>query len=152
MAFGMARKRSNAKPRRRSRKQAFNISNAAQTFIVANGVSMAMFKTDVLTFLGLAENFQGGFNAGNNSDELTAMEIFDRLFKGGSGGMSSNWQADGGLPAVVKSNLKGQMPLLITATVGVPLAFKFGKQILAKPLLNPINRTLRLAGIKGVKV
>jgi hypothetical protein len=32
------------------------------------------------------------------------------------------------------------------------LAFKFGKAILAKPLLNPINKTLKIAGIKGVRV
>jgi hypothetical protein len=152
MAFGMARKRSKAKPRSRSRKPAFSISNAAQTFIVANGVSLAMFKVDALTFLGLAKNFGRDGQVGNNSNELTAMEIFNRVFQNGSGGMSSTWQAAGGLPNVIKSNLKGQMPLLITATVGVPLAFKFGKQILAKPLLNPLNRTLKIAGIKGVKV
>jgi len=153
MAYGMARKRSKAKSPRRRSKPAFSISKAAQTFIVANGVSMAMFRVDALTFLGLTENFGSNMGAGNNSNELTASEIFARVFtKGSTGGMGAGWIEKGGIPYVLKRNLKEQVPLLLTATIGVPLAFKFGKQILAKPLINPLNRTLKMAGIKGVKV
>ena len=153
MPYGMARKRSKGKSPRRRSKPAFNLTNAAQTFVVANGVSMALFRTDALTFLGLTKNFGSNMGAGNNSNELTAQEIIARLFKSGSsGGMGQAWIDKGGLPYVVKRNISEQMPLLITATVGVPLAFKFGKQILAKPLLNPLNRTLKMAGIKGVRI
>jgi len=153
MAFGMARKRAKAKSPRRRSKPAFNLSNAAQTAIVANGLSLALFRVPALTFLGLTENFGSNMGEGNNSNELTASEIYARIFtKGSTGGMGAGWIAGGGIPYVLKRNLKEQMPLLLSATIGVPLAFKFGKQILAKPLINPINRSLKMAGIKGVKV
>ncbi len=151
----MARRKSKAKARSRSRKSAFNLTNAAQTLIVANGVSMAMFRTDLPTFLGLAQNFQGGYNAGNNSNELTAKELFSGLTGMGSDGINhgkDGKQWAGGIPQVLKSNLKAQIPLLLTVTVGVPIAFKFGKKLLAKPIINPLNRTLKMAGVKGVKV
>ena len=151
----MARRKSKAKARSRSRKPAFNLTNAAQTLIVANGVSMAMFRTDLPTFLGLAQNFQGGYNASNNSNELTAKELFSGLTGMGSDGISHGADGKawaGGIPSVLKSNLKEQIPLLLTVTVGVPIAFKLGKQLLAKPIINPLNRTLKMAGLKGVKV
>jgi len=99
----------------------------------------------------LAQNFQGGYNAGDNSNELTLKEIWSRM-RGGTGGMSQTWRDAGGIPAVLQYNIKTQLPMILGVTIGVPIAFKFGKQLLSKPIINPINRTLKLAGIKGVKV
>ena len=150
----MAKRRGKAKARRRTNKS-FNLTNAAQTLIIANGVSMGMFRVDLPTFLGLAKNFQGGYNEHNNSNELTAKELFagitgigsDGIFHGSDG---KSWA--GGVPQVLRSNLMSQLPLIVGVTVGVPIAFKLGKKLLAKPIINPINRTLKLVGIKGVKV
>jgi len=151
IGYAMARRKNSRKRTTRRKKPVFNLTNAAQTLIIANGVSMGVFRVDLPTFFGFAQNFQGGYNAGNNSNELTLKEIWARM-RGGDGGMSKTWRDAGGIPAVLQSNIKNQLPMILGVTIGVPIAFKFGKQLLSKPIINPINRTLKLAGIKGVKV
>ena len=36
--------------------------------------------------------------------------------------------------------------------IAIPVAFKVGRQVLAKPLINPVNRQIRALGVKGMKV
>jgi hypothetical protein len=47
----MARRKSKAKARSRSRKPAFNITNAAQSFIIANAVTKGVAGTNLIPFL-----------------------------------------------------------------------------------------------------
>ena len=52
----------------------------------------------------------------------------------------------------VKANLKENAFSMALQVIAIPLAFKFGKKMLAKPVLNPTNKLLRSVGIKEVKV
>jgi len=106
---------------------------------------------DLPTFVGLRQNFSGGWTAGNNSNEITAKEILDAAM-GGSGGASQGWQAKGGLPALMKYNLKKNAGMIAAAVIVTPIMFKVGSKLLRKPILTPANRLLKSAGITGVKV
>lgn len=122
----------------------------AQQYLIADAVSRGLFNTNLLTFVGLRQDFGHGFTVGNNSNELTASEIFDRLM-GGRGGMGGAWN-EGGLPMVLKSNFKANGGMMLASMVGIPIAFKVGTKLLRKPILTPANRMLKAAGMTGVKV
>jgi hypothetical protein len=109
-----------------------------------------MFNTNLLTFVGLRNDFGGGYSAHNNSNELTAREILDVLM-GGSGGIYAKSFPEG-LPQVLKSNLRANAPMMLASVVGIPIAFKVGTKLLRKPILTPANRMLKAAGMTGVKV
>jgi hypothetical protein len=149
-----------AKPKR-SKKSAFNLTNAAQTLIIANGVSQGLFNTNLATFTGLSSDFSGGGNmdGSNNSDELTAKEIISGITGWTIGGRgtgiytagTSSWS--GSIGQVVAANAKNNMFGLIGTVVFVPIAFKLGKKVLGKPIINPLNRALKAVGVaKDVKV
>ena len=122
----------------------------AQQYIIADAISRGMFNTNLLTFVGLRQDFGGGYSAGNNSNELTAREILDVLM-GGSGGIYEKSFPEG-LPQVLKSNLKRNAPMMLASVIGVPIAFNIGKKLLRKPIITPANRMLKAAGLTGVKV
>ena len=65
--------------------------------------------------------------------------------------MSTQWQGYG-LQKAVETNLKNNGAMMLATVVGVPIAFRFGKKLLNKPLILPANRMLKAAGIKEVKV
>ena len=91
-----------------------------------------------------------GPNGSNNSWELTGPELIDMLM-GGSGGMSKEWQKLG-LMQAVKTNFKEYGGNAIATAIITPMAFRLGRKILAKPIINPMNRVLRTAGVKEVKL
>ena len=126
-------------------------TQVAQQYLIADAISRGMFGVNLLTFTGLRQDFGGSYTAGNNSNELTAAELLNRAM-GGSGGMSASWQAAGGVPHVIKSNMKKNAIPMLTAVVGIPIAFNIGKKLLRKPIITPANRMLKAAGLTGVKV
>lgn len=136
--------------RRSSRKKTTNLSTIAQQLIIANMLSEGVMGVDIATFAGLRQDFVGGYSAGNNSNELTAKEIIDRLM-GGSGGMTKTWSDAGGVPNIMMTNARRNIGTLLFATVAVPILFKTGSKLLAKPIRNPINKLLRQSSL-GVKV
>jgi len=145
------------KAKSRSRKKtAFNLTNAAMSLIVANGVSQGMFNVGLPTFLGLSSNFDTTGSSSNNSNEITAKEIINGVTGMGDGygiytAGESVWT--GQIGQVLVSNLKRNVVPLMVTVVGVPIAFKLGKKVLGKPIINPTNRLLKAVGIgKDVKL
>jgi len=122
----------------------------AQQYLIADAISRGMFGVNLPTFVGLRNDFGGGYNASNNSNEVTFKELLDRAM-GGSGGITGTYWS-GGLPQVLKSNLRANAPMMLASVVGIPLAFKVGTKLLRKPILTPANRLLKGAGLTGVKV
>ena len=122
----------------------------AQQYLIADAISRGMFNTNLLTFVGLRNDFGGGYSAGNNSNEVTARELLDALM-GGSGGIYAKSFPEG-MPQVLKSNFKRNAPMMLASVVGVPIAFNIGKKLLRKPILTPANRMLKAAGLGSVKV
>ena len=137
------------KTRRRSPRKT-NLVKIGEQYLIADAISRGMFNTNLLTFLGIRNDFQGQYNSGNNSNEITARELID-LAMGGSGGITGTYWA-GGLPQVLKSNLRANAPMMVASVVAIPLAFKVGSKLLRKPILTPANRMLKAAGLTGVKV
>ena len=140
--------------RRTRRKPVTNLTNLAISGLVMNSVSQGMFGVNLPTFLGLSQNFSGGYSAGNNSNELTARELFNGLTGMGSDGIyhgsdGKSWQ--GGIGQVLASNARKNIGTILFATVAVPILFRTGSKLLAKPIRNPINKLLRQSSL-GVKV
>ena len=155
----MARSRKSGKyqrktMKRRSRKKTTNLSTIAQQLLIANMLSEGVMGVDLMTFAGLRQDFAGGYSAGNNSNELTAREIFNGLTGMGSDGIfhgsdGKSWQ--GGIGQVLASNARKNIGTILFATVAVPILFRTGSKLLAKPIRNPINKLLRHSSL-GVKV
>lgn len=149
----MARRKAKARTRRRTPK--LNLTNTAQTLLVANALTQGAFKVDLPTFVGLGSNFSGSYTKGNNSDEITAREILDFVL-GGTGGIGSNYAAGrtrvGAMTGAITSNIRQNAVPMVASVITIPLAFKVGKQLLAKPVINPLNRGLKMIGLTGVKV
>ena len=71
---------------------------------------------------------------------------------GGSGGIHSGSFPDG-IVGVMRHNLKENWATMVMATVGVPIAFKVGTKLLRKPIIQPMNKMIKMAGFSSeVKV
>lgn len=118
---------------------------------MANAAITALTGTNLPTFL-TGKRIAGGFGpeGNNNSWELTLPELFN-MAMGGSGGMSEDWQKRGIVQAVRK-NLNANGLMAAGQLIAIPIAFKVGRKVLAKPLINPTNRMLKSVGIKEVKL
>ena len=128
--------------RRTRRKPKLSITNTAQSVLIADAVSRGMFSVPLMTFLGLSQNFPGGTN---NSWELTASEIINAL-SGGSGNISATG-FPGGVPEVLRRNLKENGLKMAASAVLIPIGFKVGTKLLRKPIIQPMNKLLKMAGV-----
>jgi len=72
------------------------------------------------------------------------------MLMGGKGGIGKTF--DGGVGTAIRKNLRENWMSTVGQIVVIPLAFRFGRKILAKPLINPTNRMLKSAGLGEVKL
>ena len=144
---GRFKKRSST---RRRRKPKTNVTNIAVSYLVANAVSNGMFGVGLPTFLGFAENFAGGYNEKNHSNEVTLKELFD-VGQGGTGGIFAK-SFPGGMPQVLMSNFKNNWLMMGAQVIGIPIAARVITKAIRKPILTPANRMLKQVGITDVKV
>lgn len=162
----MAARRTRRKtPRRRTTKPMINVLNTAQTLVVANAATTAFFGTNLSNFLldGWARpaTVGGGRDVGyaggtDNSWELSAAELIKGIIPNGEGfGMSDTFVANAqkagmsGIGAAITRNLRAN-PQAIMTMVLAPVAFKVGKKVLAKPLINPLNRGIKMLGAQTI--
>ena len=142
----MARRRKNGRftksTRRTRRKPKLSLTNTAQSVLIADAVSRGMFSVPLMTFLGLSQNFPGGTN---NSWELTLPELTNALM-GGSGNISATG-FPGGVPDVLKRNLKENGFKMMASAVLIPVAFRVGTKLLRKPIITPMNKMIKMAGL-----
>ena len=101
-----------------------------------------MFSVPLMTFLGLSQNFPGGQN---NSWELTLPELVNAAM-GGSGNISATG-FPGGVPEVLKRNLKENGLKMLGASIFIPIGFKLGTKLLRKPVITPMNKLLKMSGL-----
>ena len=101
-----------------------------------------MFSVPLMTFLGLSQNFPGGQN---NSWELTLRELVD-VGLGGSGNISSTG-FPGGVTEVLKRNFKENATKMIASAVLIPVGFKIGTKLLRKPVIQPMNKLIKMTGL-----
>ena len=96
-----------------------------------------MFDTNIKTFAGF-----GSKGEWDSSWELTATELMGLVF-GGSGGMYSQYS----LSKAVKRNLKVNGGMMLAQIIGIPIAFKYGRKLMRKPI-TAANRLLKPAGVR----
>ena len=101
-----------------------------------------MFSVPLMTFLGLSQNFPGG---SNNSWELTLPEIVN-VAMGGSGNISATGFPNG-IPDVLKRNLKANGLKMAASAVLIPVGFKLATKLLRKPVITPMNKLIKMAGL-----
>ena len=95
----------------------------------------------------LTEKSSGAVYGSGNSWSLNMVELIQSL-AGDNSHMASNWQQMGGVTASIKKNLKDNGGMMVASLIGIPIAFKYGRKILGKTLINPTNRLLAPAGVK----
>jgi len=117
--------------------------------LVASAATQGLFGTNLAQFI-TGKNIGPWSNTSDNRNHswnLTGPELINALM-GGSGGMSSSYS----VMEAMKRNIKMNGLNSVIQMVAIPLAFKVGRKVLAKPLINPINRAARSVGIKEVKL
>lgn len=132
--------------------------NAAQSFILMNATTKALFGLDAIQFAGagwLLPNTVGTMaNTGpGNSWGITAKELVQGLTGTGKGfgqSGSGRWSNDfSGLTEAIKYNLDKNGPQALATMVAVPIAFTVGKKLTAKPRRDA-NKLLKMAGLNTV--
>lgn len=154
-----ARKRSRKTTTRRRRSQGVNLVNAAQSVIILNATTKALFGLDAVTFAtaGWLKPSPGGGTLTapmpGNSWGITAKELLQGLTGTGKGfGQSGSgpWSNDmAGLQAAIKNNLSNYGAQAVATAVIVPAAFKVGKKLTSKPRADA-NKLLKMTGLNTV--
>ncbi len=156
-----ARRRTKKPTRRRSRKPLVNVLNTAQTLVVANAATRAFFGTNLAVFAldGWARPMTGNVDAmtgatgmaqyaggSNNSWELSAAELVKGIIPGGeSFGQGGNWTVGKAIAYNLRTN-----PQAIATMVLAPVGFKVAKKVLAKPLINPLNKGIKMLQMESI--
>lgn len=162
------RRRSNRRKKSRKRtKPMLNILDLAQTGIILNAASMAVGGLPIGAFLleGWATKAtgKGGPGLGKwgsaHPSRVSAAEMVQSLMGDKSHLGSAPGHAN--LMEAIKTNLSYTAPggtlnngtkMVITA-IATPILFKAGKQLLGRPVINPINRGIKKLGLqRTVKV
>jgi len=146
----MARRK--AKPKRRN-KSAFSISNAAQSLIIANAVSRGIAGTNLIPFLTegwLLPKTAGDVGGAGQSWTFSAQELLMGMTTGNFG-QSATWSAKP-LRDAFEKNIRSHGAKSLAIVIATPIAFKIGKKVLGKTLINPTNKMLRAAGVREMKI
>jgi len=144
----MARRKGRKKTQRK-RSKTINALNLAEGYMLANVVTETMFRTNPVTFLtGYANgkfNFSDDFGGSNT---LTLPEIIQGPT------VSKSFQQYGATTTgqLIKYNLErnNSAAKLVFGVVGIPIAFRVGKQVMRKPR-SQLNSLLKMTGL-GVRV
>jgi len=99
-------------------------------------------------FVGLTKNLNihgaSKYDGTNNSWEITAPELASVLFGQNAGITTPNMN----VMDMVKSNLQRGGGKMVASVILIPIAFKYGRKLLGKTLINPANRLLKPAGVR----
>tara|TARA_R100000951_G_scaffold395_1_gene1990 strand:+ start:336 stop:782 length:447 start_codon:yes stop_codon:yes gene_type:complete len=147
----MAARKGRKKTQRRRSKPKVNLLNAAQTALVANVLTKGLFNANLQEFITGTVN--GQFRPGSDGTSvLTIPELAGFTAGGWSASKVGGSYAQGSNAlTVMASNAGKNLTPLLVGVVGIPIAFKVAKQLTAKPLINPMNRGLKMVGLTGVK-
>lgn len=93
-----------------------------------------------------------GYGAKSNvqtpyTTSITLPDLFERLIPGGSSGMVNTRFSN--IPDSIKANLQRDGIKMAAQIILIPAAFKMAKKVLAKPVIRPANRMLKMSGLEG---
>jgi len=146
----MARRKSKAKPRSRS-KPKLNLIDTGVSLLIANSISTNVTGLNLREFLFAGTSFastdERGFNSTNRNwnNNVTLKEIF-----GGSQLMASQGRTETPGQQLIMNAKENAVPLMV-AVIGIPIVAKVSKKFLRAPILTPVNKMLKMSGL-GVKV
>lgn len=128
--------------------------NAAQSLIVMNATTKALFGTGVMQFATegwLTAKTPGNVGGAGNSWTLSAAEIFSGLTGGGLGQSGKQGYSNdmAGLTKAIKRNLELNGGQALATMVFVPVAFRVGKKLTSKPRADA-NRLLKMTGLNSL--
>ena len=137
--------------KRRRSKPKLNLLNTAQTLLVANAVTTSVFGANVMDFV--TGRRDGVFDANRDGGlRITLPELAGFSANGFSASkIGGSYGNVGSFGNAVSQNIAANLTPLIVGVVGIPIAFKVGKQLAGKTLINPMNRGLKMVGLTGVK-
>lgn len=153
---------SRTKTTRRRKKQPIKISQVAQQYIIANAISRGVAGTNLVPFLAegwllpvsAGETSGGSYLGGSGNSWRFSMAELVKGVATGDYGMSASWAGtENPIMTAVKKNLREQGPRMFATVLLTPVLFKFGKQLLNKPIIRPANKLLKnTLGVKEVKI
>ena len=141
--------------RRTRRTKSTSMLKIAESAMIADAITKGVFNADLRSFL-MEESAAN--TSGTQHTQITLRELLSgstggsygtqyTATVGGKKGTYGNTMSDQLMANIKKNGLMMAFHLL-----AIPIAFKVGKQVLAKPLINPMNRQIRALGVKQVKV
>jgi len=157
------------KPTKRRGKRLTSLIDVATTAYVANAVTEGAFGTNAWNFFTDGWLGRSASQATDNSYEISLYELMT-----GALGMQSSSSANVGLYGVstaggrgqpsaqadyafttIRNNLRANGGRMFGQVVAAPIVAKVSKRLLAKPLINPVNRAMKQLGLSnalGVKL
>ena len=141
-------------PRRSRGKAPTSILKVAETVLVASAITNGMFGAGLKQFITGRTGTSTIYNPNVSDSVVTLPEMLGIDQMGLRSGQPVVYkQVDAGVQMDnVKANLKANWLSMGIAVVGIPYAFKFGKRMLQKPIINPTTKLLKSVGIKEVKL
>ena len=146
----MARRKSIAKPRRRTAKNV-NILNIAESALLANAVTQGLFNSNLKDFVMGTRD--GVYKAGiDGAERLTLPEILGIGSKVAFGGNYGSPLTKGyeNFSSAVMSNAKNNLGDMATSLIGISVGFTLATRLTKKPRATA-NKLLKMTGL-GVKV
>jgi hypothetical protein len=146
----MARRKSKAKPRRRTAKN-INILNIAESALLANAVTQGLFNSNLKDFVMGTKD--GVYRAGADGGErLTLPEIIGLGAKIPFGGNYGSPPTVGfeNFSSAVTTNAKNNFMAMATSLILIPIGFTVASKLTKKPRATT-NKLLKMTGL-GVKV
>jgi hypothetical protein len=146
----MARRKSKAKPRRRTAKNV-NILNIAESALLANAVTQGLFNSNLKDFVMGTKD--GVYKAGSDGGpRLTLPEILGigrNVAFGGNYGSPPQVGFEN-FSSAVMSNAKNNFLPMTVQLIGIPIGFAVASKLTKKPRAST-NKLLKMTGL-GVKV
>jgi hypothetical protein len=148
----MARRKSKAKPRRRTAKNV-NILNIAESALLANAVTQGLFNTNLKDFvMGTRDGVYVA--GGDGASRLTLPEIlgvgkipFGGEYKGSAAVAKVGFE---NFSSTVMSNAKANFATMGSSLILIPIGFMVASKLTKKPRASA-NKLLKMTGL-GVKV
>jgi len=156
----MARNRKNGRfstqKRRTRRTKTTSALKIAESALIADAITKGVFNADLRSFL--MSEVGAANTSGTKFTQITLRELLSGATTGDYGTTySATYQGKkstygNSIGEQIKANIKANGLMMAFNLIAIPVAFKVGRQVLAKPLINPVNRQIRALGVKGMKV
>ena len=142
--------------RRTRRTKVTSALKVAESVMIADAITKGVFNADLRSFL--MSEVGAANTSGTKFTQITLRELLSGVKTGDYGTQySATYQGKKstygvGITEQLKANIKANGLMMAFNLIAIPVAFKVGRQVLAKPLINPVNRQIRALGVKGMKV